>query len=139
MNRTLTIISLAVLMAILLPSALAQDQSPKASLTAKRQAGAAAQNSNTPGRIAKFTTPGFVGDANITEDASGNIGIGTTTPTSPLTVQGMIETTLGGYKFPDGTMQTTAGLTSVFRDTTLKGNGTQASPLGIAFPLKVDT
>ena len=36
-------------------------------------------------------------------------------------------------------MQTTAGLASVFRDSTLKGNGTQASPLGIAFPLKVDT
>jgi hypothetical protein len=35
-------------------------------------------------------------------------GIGTAVPTSLLTVRGMIETTLGGYKFPDGTVQTTA-------------------------------
>src|SRR5262245_17472118 len=139
MNRTLRSISLAVIMAISLPSALAQGQSkPQASPSAKQKASAAAQNKNTPGRIAKFTNPGSVDDANITEDASGKIGIGTSAPTSPLTVQGMIETTLGGYKFPDGTIQTTAGLASVFRDTTLKGNGTQASPLGVAVPLKLN-
>jgi len=38
----------------------------------------------------------------------GNIGIGTTTPGQKLTVAGIIETTSGGYKFPDGTTQTTA-------------------------------
>ncbi len=37
----------------------------------------------------------------------GNIGIGTTTPGSKLTVDGMIETT-DGFRFPDGTVQTTA-------------------------------
>ena len=44
----------------------------------------------------------------------------------------MIETTLGGYKFPDGTVQTTAALSSIFHDASLMGNGTSESPLGIA-------
>jgi hypothetical protein len=46
----------------------------------------------------------------MSEDKFGRVGIGTTAPTSKLTVQGMIETTLGGLKFPDGTVQTTAAL-----------------------------
>jgi hypothetical protein len=37
-----------------------------------------------------------------------NFGIGTTQPSSPLTVAGTIETTAGGVKFPDGSVQTTA-------------------------------
>lgn len=39
----------------------------------------------------------------------GHVGIGTTTPASPLTVTGLIESTSGGFKFPDGTIQATAG------------------------------
>jgi hypothetical protein len=52
----------------------------------------------------------------------------------------MIETTLGGYKFPDGTIQTTAalgGLQSVIHDLTLRGDGTNGSPLGVAIPLNL--
>ncbi|HMG36918.1 MAG TPA: hypothetical protein VKM94_23510 [Blastocatellia bacterium] len=91
----------------------------------------------TPGQLTKWTgAPSSgtftVGDSIITEDKLGSIGIGTTAPTSRLTVAGMIETTLGGYKFPDGTVQTTAGITSVFHDSSLAGNGTATSPLGIA-------
>jgi len=52
----------------------------------------------------------LIGDSIIAETKLGLIGIGTTTPTSKLTVEGMIETTLGGLKFPDGTVQTTAGI-----------------------------
>ncbi len=40
---------------------------------------------------------------------SGNVGIGTTTPGNKLTVAGIIETTSGGIRFPDGSVQTTAG------------------------------
>ena len=40
--------------------------------------------------------------------SSGNVGIGTTAPGQKLTVVGTIESTLGGIKFPDGTIQATA-------------------------------
>lgn len=43
-------------------------------------------------------------------DAVNNrVGIGTITPSSPLTVAGTIESTSGGIKFPDASVQTTAG------------------------------
>src|SRR6266542_4123170 len=52
--------------------------------------------SGTPGRVAKWAgTSGsstfVLGDTNIFEDKFGKVGIGTPTPTSVLTVQGMIE------------------------------------------------
>ena len=40
---------------------------------------------------------------------SGKVGIGTLSPAEKLTVQGTIQSTLGGFKFPDGSLQTTAG------------------------------
>ncbi|MBK7473631.1 MAG: hypothetical protein IPI73_26340 [Betaproteobacteria bacterium] len=43
---------------------------------------------------------------------TGNVGIGATSPGSKLTVAGLIESTSGGIKFPDGTIQTT-GTTAV--------------------------
>ena len=39
---------------------------------------------------------------------TGNVGIGTNAPTSMLTVAGQIESTVTGYKFPDGTVQASA-------------------------------
>ena len=90
----------------------------------------------TSGQITKWTgagpTSNAVGESIITEDKFANIGVGTTTPTSKLTVVGTIETMLGGVKFPDGSTQTTAGISSVTHDSTLAGNGILASPLGIA-------
>jgi len=38
----------------------------------------------------------------------GNVGIGTSNPTSPLTVNGIVQSTSGGFKFPDGSVQTSA-------------------------------
>src|SRR3989338_1977298 len=40
---------------------------------------------------------------------NGNVGIGTVTPAQKLSVAGIIESTSGGFKFPDGTIQITAG------------------------------
>ena len=40
--------------------------------------------------------------------ASGGVGIGTASPSQPLTVAGTVYSTSGGFKFPDGTTQTTA-------------------------------
>jgi hypothetical protein len=77
------------------------------------QAGTAVSGSGSTGQLARWTgvdgsNSYSLGNSSIFEDKFGKVGIGTTAPTSKLTVQGMIETTLGGYKFPDGTVQTTA-------------------------------
>jgi len=40
--------------------------------------------------------------------ANGNVGINTNSPSSPLTVNGIIQSTTGGIKFPDNSVQTTA-------------------------------
>ena len=41
-------------------------------------------------------------------DDNGNVGIGATSPDEKLSVAGTIESTSGGVKFPDGTVQTTS-------------------------------
>ena len=96
--------------------------------------------SGSLGRLTKWigftSTSSGIGDSNIYEDKFGKVGIGTTSPTSLLTVQGVIETS-GGIKFADGTMQTTSpagALFGVAHDSTLQGNGTTASLLGVGVP-----
>ena len=95
--------------------------------------------SGTLGRLTKWTgltgSNSFAGDSTIFEDKYGMVGIGTDSPTSKLTVAGMVQITLGGLKFPDGTVQTTADQGSVFHNATLMGNGTAGSPIGVALPL----
>lgn len=107
--------ALSLLFVFLTVAALAQEPAKK-----EKAKTPAAQSSANP--VIGSGTPGFVsrwqgvsgsftftlGDSNIFEDKFGKIGIGTTAPTSLLTVQGMIEITLGGLKFPDGTVQSTA-------------------------------
>ncbi|TNE52788.1 MAG: hypothetical protein EP338_14215 [Bacteroidetes bacterium] len=48
----------------------------------------------------------------MTISASGQVGIGTNTPGAQLTVVGTIESTSGGIKFPDGSVQTSAYIAS---------------------------
>jgi len=60
----------------------------------------------------------------------GSLGIGTETPAYPLSVAGVIQSSSGGFRFPDGTTQTTAAtsgggdITAVNAGTGLTGGGT---------------
>lgn len=54
------------------------------------------------------TTSGGVLGERMRIDNLGNIGIGTTNAGSRVTVGGMVESISGGYRFPDGTVQSTA-------------------------------
>jgi len=62
--------------------------------------------------------------------AAGLVGIGTTAPAFPLSVNGVIQSTSGGFKFPDGTTQATAatgggaGLTLTSPDSSITVGGT---------------
>jgi hypothetical protein len=51
---------------------------------------------------------GVGGPERLTVLDTGNVGIGTSSPSEKLTVAGVIYSTTGGIKFPDGTIQTTA-------------------------------
>jgi hypothetical protein len=66
------------------------------------------------------------------------VGIGTDMPGSTLTVAGTIESTSGGIKFPDGTVQTTAASGTSLpapgaAGTVLRSDGTSWSASGIQF------
>ena len=61
-----------------------------------------------------------------------NIGIGTSTPAFKLTVTGIVQSTSGGFEFPDGSVQATAG---VLHNATLAGKGISGSTLTVAVPL----
>ncbi len=85
----------------------------------------------------------------------GWVGIGTTTPGAHLTVAGVVESTYGGFRFPDGTIQDTAAsdvLWQANESDVYYNNGNvgigydspnrklyvlEDTP-GIAFPLKLD-
>ncbi|APR88473.1 Phage tail fiber protein [Minicystis rosea] len=58
----------------------------------------------------------------VTITNTGNVGIGTTTPGAPLEVAGMISSKSGGFKFPDGTIQTTSVESSVANGINLNAN-----------------
>jgi hypothetical protein len=68
--------------------------------------------SGTTGRLTKWTGFGggnsLIGDSSIFESKTGLVGVGTDTPTSKLTVAGTIQSTSGGFRFPDGSVQTTS-------------------------------
>jgi hypothetical protein len=136
MMRTNKLFAVIMMILMICGATLAQTPTKRSNSQVQPNAPSApVTGGGTQGQITKWTSFSTISDSVITEDKNGNIGIGTPLPTSKLTVQGMIETTLGGIKFPDGTVQTTGGIASAVHDDTLQGNGTSASPLGIHLPL----
>lgn len=67
---------------------------------------------------------GAVQELPIAVTAGGNVGIGTTTPGSLLTVAGIVESTSGGVKFPDGTTQISAASAVGYAQNVQSGNYT---------------
>ncbi|MBI4094435.1 MAG: hypothetical protein HY436_01365, partial [Candidatus Liptonbacteria bacterium] len=68
-------------------------------------------------------------------DSIGNVGIGNTGPSSKLTVTGEIYATLGGVRFPDNTVQTTAWRTIGAR---VYHSTTQTIATNVSVPLSFD-
>jgi hypothetical protein len=146
-SRSFFTIILTIALCLNAASFQGQAQEPAKKETNKTVASAAPSSvvgSGTSGRLSKWvgtsgTSTFVLGDSNIFEDKFGKVGIGTTAPTSPLTVAGVIESTSNGFKFPDGSVQTTSAAGALFfvaHDETLTGDGTLASPLGVAIPVE---
>src|SRR5215204_1765944 len=79
------------------------------------------QGFGTTGHLPKFGGGDFLVNSLIFESSAGKVGIGTQAPGSTLSVNGEIETLAGGVKFPDGTMQTTAGVSPLESVASLSG------------------
>ena len=68
----------------------------------------------------------------------GDVSIGTSSAISPLTVNGIIQSTMGGVKFPDGSVQTTAsagasGAIESVKNQVFTSNGTYTPSVGMAY------
>lgn len=83
---------------------LALDSGGFSLLTGAAQTGNGIYASATTNNVQLFTNS----TAKVTLDSTGNLGIGATPNTSKVVAAGVIESTSGGFKFPDGTTQTTA-------------------------------
>jgi hypothetical protein len=66
--------------------------------------------------------------ATVLAASSGNVGIGNTSPGQKLTVAGTVESTTGGFKFPDGTTQNTAAAGGGGGVTTFSAGSTGFNP-----------
>jgi hypothetical protein len=58
-------------------------------------------------------TPATFWNERMRITTGGNVGIGTTAPVSKLTVAGVIQSSSGGFRFPDGSVQTTSATQGV--------------------------
>ena len=71
----------------------------------------------------------YSADTVATNYFAGKVGVGTTSPAQALSVVGTVESTSGGFKFPDGSTQTTAS--NVYNVQTFTAGGTWTKPTGV--------
>lgn len=64
------------------------------------------------GHLELYTTASGTSTERVRVTSAGNVGIGTSSPSQKLSVVGTVESTSGGFKFPDGTTQTTAAISA---------------------------
>ena len=73
-------------------------------------------------------------------DSTGYVGIGTTTPAYPLSVNGTIQSMTGGFRFPDGTtLATAANVPSTLTNNTYTGNQTITGTVAASGDIDVDS
>jgi len=85
-----------------------------------------------------YYTPGSVRSTPVmTMLATGNVGIGTTNPGAKISVNGVIESTSGGVKFPDGSTQTSAAASA--GGLTMSGNTTGNTHVSINVTVNSNT
>src|SRR5437870_2206366 len=125
MTKTHKILSLAVMMATLLNSALAHGQQKNSSPTAKRQASAAAQNNGT--RANNALTAAKIGNGMVVRSLNG------LTDNVTIAAGTNIKITSNGNMLMIDAPSVLSS--SVAHDATLTGDGSASTPLGLAVPL----
>lgn len=91
----------------------------KGSIGVLQTGGSFTSNQIIPGAVGlRGVTAVQIGAGNhptISVLSTNKVGVGTSEPTTALTVSGTISTTSGGYQYPDGTIQTTAAFSGYER------------------------
>jgi hypothetical protein len=128
-KKTMRFFALPMLAVTVLNGGYSHAQSPTTGGSRQKLAVPSGQNlpvtgAGTPGQLPLWVglaNRPTIGNSIITDDGAGRIGIGTAAPTSTLTAAGTIESLNGGFKFPDGTVQVTAGVSADQVVTSLNG------------------